>query len=77
MSTQIMNGGIEGAILRIVKDDYNTLTPEQEERLELLESLPKNVWVDLDDSGNPISKEQAENNMKEELSHFKIINHVD
>ena len=77
MSTQIMNGGIEGGILRIVKDDYNTLTPEQEQRLELLESLPKNEWIDLDENRNPISKEEAENIMEEKLSHFKIINHVD
>ena len=78
MSTQIMNGGIEGGLLRILKDDGNKLTPEQEQRLELLESLPKNEWIDLDENRNPISKEQAKNNIKEKLSHFKIINnHVD
>lgn len=73
MSRQIMNGGIEGGLLRIIKDDGDTLTPEQEKRLKLLESLPKNEWIDLDDNGNPVSKKEAQEKLKEELSHFKII----
>lgn len=73
MSRQIMNGGLEGAILRILKNDGDELTKEQQERLDLLESLPKNTWIDLDDNGNPISKEQANKNFEEHLSKFKPI----
>lgn len=73
MGTQIMNGGIQGAILRILKNDGEELTKEQQERLDLLESLPKNTWIDLDNNGNPISKEEAEQNFREHLSKFKPI----
>ena len=73
MGTQIMNGGLEGAILRILKNAGDELTKAQLARLDLLESLPKNTWIDLDDNRNPISKEQANKNFEEHLSKFKII----
>lgn len=73
MSRQIMNGGIEGAILRIVKTDGEKLSSEDEERLNYLEGLPKNEWIDLDDNGKAISKEQAEKEFQEHLSRFKPI----
>lgn len=74
MSKQIWNTGVEGGILKIIKDDGGQLTPDQEKYLATLESLPKNQWNDLDSNGNPISKEQAAENTKEHLSHFKPIN---
>jgi hypothetical protein len=78
MSTQIMNGGIQAGILRAAKE-YNIennlgpLSPEQEERLAMLEALPKGVWIDLDESGNPISREEADKKELEYLSRFKPI----
>lgn len=73
MSTQIFNGGVRGAILRLAKDKGAKLTDEQEKQLEVLESLPKNQWIDLDDNGNPITKEEAQKNLEEHLSQFKPI----
>lgn len=73
MSTQIMNGGIRANILKIIKDSGGTLKQEDEDYLNKIMALPKNTWIDLDDNGNPISKEQAETNFKEHLSKFKPI----
>lgn len=73
MATQIFNGGVRGAILRLAKDKGAKLTDEQEKQLEVLESLPKNQWIDLDDNGNPITKEEAQKNWEEHLSQFKPI----
>lgn len=39
----------------------------------MLESLPKGVWIDLDENGNPISREEAIKKEREHLSHFKPI----
>lgn len=72
MSTQIMNGGIRGAILNLVED--SKLSKEDLEEKKYLNSLPKNEWIDLDENGKMISKEKADQNLKEELSKFKPIN---
>lgn len=76
--TQIFNLGIRGSILKIVKEDHekgigNGLSKEDAEYLEYLESLPKGQWIDLDNNGRMISKEQADKNMAEHLSRFKPI----
>lgn len=54
MSTQIMNGGIRANLLKIAKKDGVVLSAEDEEYLNKIMSLPKNIWIDLDDNGNPI-----------------------
>lgn len=73
MSSQIMNGGIRANILKIAKDSGTILSPEDEAYMNKMLDLPKGVWIDLDDNGNPISKEQADENFKEHLSKFKPI----
>ncbi|WP_440880669.1 hypothetical protein [Tenacibaculum sp. C7A-26P2] len=73
MAKQIYNGGIQAGILRAAKDSGAILGKEDEERLKLLESLPKNQWIDLDDSDNPISKDEAKKNWNDHLSKFKPI----
>jgi len=74
MATQIMNGGIYGGLLRIAKEDGAILSDEDEAKLAMLEALPKGVWIDLDDNGNPISKEEAKRLEQEKLSKFRVIN---
>jgi len=68
-----MNGGIRANILKIAKESGAILKPEDEDYLNKIMSLPKNTWIDLDDNGNPISKEQADTNFKEHISKFKPI----
>lgn len=73
MSTQIMNGVIKANILKIAKDSGTILNIEDEAYMNKMIDLPKGVWIDLDDNGNPISKEQADENFNEHLSKFKPI----
>ena len=72
MSTKIKNGGIELGFLELAKESGIKLSEDEEERLKLLNSLPKNEWIDLDKNGNPIGNEIAENQQKEKLKKFKI-----
>ena len=78
--TQIMNGGVRGAILRIAIDSAEAkgekLTDDQEDQLAMLEALPENVWIDLDENGRPISKDRAEKEFDEHLSQFVPVNQV-
>ena len=74
MSKQIYNMGIYGGILKLIKESGDTLSEKDEIRLQYLESLPKNEWIDLDENGIAITKEQAEINLKKHLSRFKTIN---
>jgi len=73
MGMQIMNGGIEAGILRLVSKDGTPLSEIDQKRLDYLESLPRNVMIDLDYNGMAITKEQAICNAKEDLSHYGII----
>ena len=56
----------------MAKESGIKLSEDEEERLKLLNSLPKNEWIDLDKNGNPIGNEIAENQQKEKLKKFKI-----
>jgi len=49
-----MNGGIRANILKIAKDSGTILKPEDEAYMNKILDLPKNVWIDLDEKGNPI-----------------------
>lgn len=71
MATQIKNGGLELGIFQIVGDDY--LSEEDKKRKAYLESLPKNVWIDIDENGMAITPEEARFRSKKELSRYKII----
>lgn len=73
MSLQIMNGGMELAILKLAKEDGNTLSPEDQARLEYLESLPRDVWIDLDENGMMITPEEAQKREEEKISHYSIL----
>lgn len=72
MRNQIYNGGLEAGLLRLAKEEGATLTPDQEARLALLDSLPRNQWIDLDRDGNPITSEEADRREAEFLSTLKI-----
>lgn len=74
MSKQIYNMGIYGGILKIIKESGDTLSEKDEARLQYLESLPKNEWIDLDENGMAITKEQADINFQKHLSRFTPIN---
>lgn len=68
---EIYNGGLELGLFKIVGDD--ALSEKDKQRKKLLESLPKNTWVRLDDQGNPISEKEALAEDLAELSRFGII----
>lgn len=70
MSKQIYNMGIYGGILKIIKESGDTLSEKDEAHLQYLESLPKNEWIDLDENGMAITKEQADINFQKHLSRF-------
>ncbi|MCT4088835.1 hypothetical protein HZP82_15760 [Elizabethkingia anophelis] len=71
MSTQIFNGGIRLGILKAAGRE--SLSDEDKERLDYLESLPKNQWVDLDENGKMISREEAAKRDAEHLEKFQPI----
>lgn len=71
--TEIMNGGIRANILKIVKDNGGDLLKEDEEYMNKILALPKNEWISLDDDGNPISKKEADEELKTHLNKFKPI----
>lgn len=71
MATQIKNGGLELGIFQIVGDDH--LSEEDKKRKAYLESLPKNVWIDLDENGLAITPKEAKKREIEHLSHYSII----
>ena len=73
--TQIMNGGIFGGILAAIGRE--NLSPEDQERLDYLESLPKNQWITLGDDGKALSDQEAERQWKEHLSRFTPTNQQD
>lgn len=70
---QIMNGGIWAGIARIVKEEGGVLSEGDEARLKMLDALPKGEWIDLDDDGNPISREESEQKEKGHMSRFTVI----
>lgn len=49
------------------------ISDEDEAYMNKIMDLPKGVWIDLDEKGNPISKEEADANFKKHLSKFKPI----
>lgn len=71
MSKQIYNGGIFGGILNIIPD--KELSPKDLEHKQYLNSLPRNTWIDVDENGKAISREEASNREEEMLSRFKPI----
>ncbi len=73
MSMQIYNGGIFGGILKIIKesderDGTSSLSQEDLEYMDYLETLPKNTWIDVDSKGRMITPEQAR---QEEMEHLR------
>lgn len=68
----IKNGGVELGILQAAKK-YGEITEEQEYRMQYLESLPKNVWIALDDNGVAITEEEAMEIEKQELKKYKVL----
>lgn len=68
----IKNGGVELGILQAAKK-YGEITKEQEHRMQYLDSLPKNVWITLDDNGIAITEEEAMEIEKQELKKYKIL----
>lgn len=69
---QIMNGGVIGGILAAIGRE--NLSPEDQTRLDYLNSLPKNKWITLGDDGKAISDEEAESQWREHLSRFTPTN---
>ena len=72
MSTQIKNGGIELGILQAASK-YAELSEEQIKRMEYLDSLPKGVWITLDENRMAITNEEARTREIEHLKKFKVI----
>ncbi len=67
-----MNGGVIGGILAAIGRE--NLSPEDQTRLDYLNSLPKNKWITLGDDGKAISPEEAERQFKKHLfNNFTII----
>lgn len=50
MRTKILNGGIELGFLQAAEKD-GLLSDEDKNRKEYLESLPKEVWLEIDETG--------------------------
>jgi hypothetical protein len=70
MSKQIFNGGIEAGILQIVgRENLNEVDIK---RLDYLESLPKNQWINLDEKGKAITENEALENEITELTRYGI-----
>jgi len=67
----IMNGGLELGIFKIV--GYENLSQRDKERKAYLESLPKNVWITLDNKGQAVSDEDAEKIAIKEIEKYTII----
>ena len=65
---RVFNGGLELGIMQIVGDE--NLSEQDKERKAYLESLPKNTWICLDDNGQAISSEEAEEKQKKELEKY-------
>lgn len=67
---QIFNGGLELGIFEIVGEE--NLTEADKKRKAYLESLPKNKWILLDETGQALSEHEARQQANKELSKFKI-----
>ncbi len=67
---QIMNGGLELGIFKIVGDD--ALSEADRKRKAYLESLPKNVWITLDENGMAVTDDQAREMERAELAKYGI-----
>jgi hypothetical protein len=65
----ILNGGLEGALLSAIGDE--NLTPNDIERRKYLESLPKGVWIALDENGKAMTEEEAQEKERQHLARFK------
>lgn len=71
MSTDIMNGGMRANILKIAQDSGTVLSEEDEKFMNKRLSLPKGVWIPLDDNGEPITQEEANKNLLNEFNKYK------
>lgn len=73
MSTDIMNGGIRANILKIAQESGTKLNQEDEAYMNKMLSLPKGVWIPLDEHGDPISQDEADKKWNDHISQFKPI----
>lgn len=65
-----LNGGIELGIFEIVGKE--NLSRQDVERMEYLQSLPKNTWISLDRNGVAISDEEAQKIEDAELARYGV-----
>ncbi len=68
-----MNGGIRANLLKIAQESGTILKPEDEEFMNKILSLPKNVWISIDADGEPITQKQSDAELMTELCKYKPI----
>lgn len=66
---RIKNGGLELGILELIGRE--NLSEKDKQRLDYLDSLPRDKWIYLDESGQALTDEEAGEKITNDLSRLQ------